>query len=69
MGFMAFCVLITRLSGYETIKSADENRIYQLTCPEEVKEYFKNYFADVRDREYFAVAYLDTKHQVIKTEK
>ena len=54
---------------YEIVKGADNNRVYQFTCPNETKEYFKNYFADVRDKEYFAVAYLDTKNQVIKTEK
>ena len=54
---------------YEVIKSADKDRVYQFTCPDEVKEYFKNYFADARDKEYFAVAYLDTKNQVIKTDR
>jgi hypothetical protein len=42
---------------YEIIKNADKDRVYQFTSPEEVKEYFKNYFADRRDKECVAVAY------------
>jgi len=54
---------------YEIVKNADENRVYLLNCPDDAKEYFKNYFADARDKEYFAVAYLDSIGQVIKTAK
>jgi len=54
---------------YETVKGADKNRVYQFADTDVSKEYFKNYFADNDGKEYFAVAYLDTQNQVIKTEK
>jgi len=52
---------------YEIIKSA-QSRIYQLDSPRTAKDYFRNYFADVKDKEHFATAYLDSQIQVIKTE-
>ena len=52
---------------YEMVKSAGD-RIYQLDSPDTAMDYFKNYFADKKDREHFAVTYLDTQLQVIKTE-
>ena len=52
---------------YEIVKSA-ENREYQLNSTDAAKDYFRNYFADVRDIEHFAVAYLDSQLRVIKTE-
>jgi len=52
---------------YEIVKSA-QSRVYQLDSANAARDYFRSYFADVRDKEHFAVAYLDTRTQVIKTE-
>jgi len=52
---------------YEIVKGA-ENREYQLDSTNAAMDYFKNYFADVKDKEHFAVAYLDTQLRVIKTD-
>ena len=52
---------------HEIVKSA-ENREYQLDSTTAAMDYFKNYFADVADKEHFAVAYLDTQNRVIKTD-
>jgi len=52
---------------YEIVKGA-ENREYQLDSSNAAMDYFKNYFADVRDKEHFAVAYLDPQMRVIKTD-
>ena len=52
---------------YETVKGA-ENREYRLDSTSAAMEYFKNYFADVKDKEHFAVTYLNTQLKVIKTD-
>jgi len=51
---------------YEIVKSA-EKKEYVLDSQEASMEYFKNYFADKKDKEYFAVTYLDVAFKVIKT--
>ena len=52
---------------YETVKSADKNRAYHLTCPDDAKAYFRNLFADELDKERFVAAFLNSKNRVIKT--
>ena len=52
---------------YEIIKGA-ENREYRLGSTTAAMDYFIHYFEGANDREYFAVAYLDTKHKIIKTD-
>jgi len=54
---------------YEVVKSADVSHVYQFNNPDTAKAYFKNYFADAEDKEYFATAFLDTQNRVIKTER
>lgn len=51
---------------FDNLKSYD--REYKLTSPKEACDYFKNRFADIRDKEYFSVTYLDTKNRVIDSE-
>lgn len=40
--------------------------IYKMTSPQVVGDYFKNKFNNIMDREYLAVAFLDTKNQIIE---
>jgi len=61
------CALFEFKNLYEIIKSA-QSRVYQLDSPSAAKDYFRNYFAGVKDREYFATTYLNAQIQVIKTE-
>jgi len=51
----------------ELVKRAD-NHIYHFNNPADAKEYFARYFADKREREHFAVAYMDVKNKLIKTD-
>jgi len=41
-------------------------QIYKVTDPQVIGEYFKNKFNNIMDREYLAVAFLDTKNQIIE---
>lgn len=41
-------------------------QIYKVTDPQVVGDYFKNKFNNIMDREYLAVAFLDTKNQIIE---
>jgi len=52
---------------YDMVKQGDKNKTYTLDSPEAAMEYFCNYFADTKDREYFVATYLNTKHDVITT--
>lgn len=40
--------------------------IYKITGPQDIGDYFKNKFTNIMDREYLAVAFLDTKNQIIE---
>jgi len=52
---------------YDIVKQGDKNKSYTLDSQEAAMEYFCNYFADTKDREYFVATYLNTKHDVITT--
>ena len=52
---------------YDIVKQGEKIKAYTLDSPDAAMEYFCNYFADAKDREYFVAAYLDTKHDVIAT--
>lgn len=41
-------------------------KIYKVTSPQIIGDYFKNKFNNIMDREYLAVAFLDTKNQIIE---
>lgn len=41
--------------------------IYKVTSPEVAGDYFKNKFKNIMDKEYLAVAFLDTKNQIIES--
>ncbi len=58
--------LRTMRNLFDNLKSYD--RDYRLASPQEACNYFKNRFADIRDKEYFSVAYLDIKNRVIDDE-
>ena len=51
---------------FDNLKSYD--REYKLSDPEAAASFFKNNFNDIRHREFFTVAYLDTKNRVIDFE-
>lgn len=40
--------------------------VYKITSPQIIGDYFKNRFNNIMDREYLAVAFLDTKNQIIE---
>ena len=52
---------------YETLKSAEKSREHSLSGTSEAMEYFKNYYADMNDKERFSVAFLDSHNRVIAT--
>lgn len=61
-----FKSLVELNSLYGNLK--DNNERYVMNSPDKVRNYFKNYHSDIKDKEYVGVSYLDTKLQVIKTE-
>ena len=54
-------------NAYETVKNADVRKEYILDSPYESKEYFKNYFADIADKEHVVAAFMDSGCKVITT--
>lgn len=50
---------------YETVKTSEKNRIYQLNTTEKAMDYFKGYFSDMKDKERICVAFLDGAHNII----
>ena len=54
-------------NAYEKVKQGEITKGYTLDSPDAAMEYFCNYFADAKDREYFVAAYLNNKHDVIST--
>ncbi len=69
--------LTTNQRELEKIKSINEmnnlysnlyqhKKIYKVTSPQIIGDYFKNKFNNIMDREYLAVAFLDTKNQIIE---
>jgi DNA repair protein RadC len=52
---------------YELVKQGEKSQTYTLDSPEAAMEYFCNYFADTKDREYFVATYLNTQHEVMAT--
>ena len=52
---------------YETIKSGEANKKYRISSTNDAQEYFINYYADVKDKEYVVAAYLTTNMDVIVT--
>lgn len=51
---------------YSNLKG--EQKKYTMNNPYNVQDYFSNYYPELKDKEYVACSYLDTKLQVIKTE-
>lgn len=51
---------------YSNLK--DNDRKYVMNSPYKAGDYFTNYYPELKDKEYVACSYLDTKLQVIKTE-
>ena len=54
-------------NAYEQVKHGDKDKVYKLGSRSAVMEYFCNYFADTKDKEYFVAAYLNTMHELITT--
>jgi len=52
---------------YETVKSADRRKEYILDSPDASKDFFKNYFADIADKEHVVAAFKNSNHKVIAT--
>ena len=52
---------------YEKVKQGEIAKNYTLDSADAAMEYFCNYFADTKDREYFVAAYLSNTHEVITT--
>jgi len=52
---------------YDLVKQGEINQVYALTSREAAADYFCNYFADKKDKEYFVAAYLNSCHEVITT--
>ena len=52
---------------YDLVKQGEKSKSYTLGSPEAAADYFCNYFADTKDREYFVATYLNNKHDVITT--
>lgn len=48
---------------YDNLK--DYSKGYQIDSPKKAQDYFRNYNMDIQDKEYFSVAFLDTKNQII----
>jgi DNA repair protein RadC len=53
-------------SLYNNLKLEDQER-YSITSSHKAVEYFKNYFADVKDKELFVCAFLDNQNNIIST--
>lgn len=69
--------LTTNQKQLDKIKSINEmnnlygnlyqhKQIYKITDPRDVGQYFQNKFNNIMDREYLAIAFLDTKNQIIE---
>ena len=56
-------------SLYAAIAEADGRQGYRIDSPESAKAYFTNYFADKREREILAAAFLDGSGEVIETKE
>ena len=54
---------------YDMVKQGEQSKNYTLDSQDAALEYFCNYFADTKDREYFVAAYLNSKHEVITTKE
>ena len=52
---------------YETVKRGEANKEYRMDSADSAKDYFRNYFADVKDKEYVVTAYLKANYAVIAT--
>lgn len=52
-------------SLYNNLKEEDR---YTINSSEKAGKYFRDYFSELKDKEYVACSYLDTKLQIIKTE-
>ena len=52
---------------YELVKQGENNKVYTLNSSRTAMEYFCNYFADTKDREYIVAAFLNTNLDVIAT--
>ena len=52
---------------YETVKSSEASKEYHIDSTDTAKDYFRNYFADTKDKEYIVAAYLNTNMNVIAT--
>jgi len=50
---------------YESLAYSEKNHVLNTT--ESAREYFKNFYSDKQDREYFSAAYLDINGGVIKS--
>lgn len=50
------------------ILSHEIRRDYILDSPKRISEYFRNYFSNIVDKEYFLVAFLDKHERIIKTQ-
>lgn len=52
---------------YTRIKLQEENKHYELNSSTKAGEYFKTYFADLKDKEHFLCAFLDSQNKIIAT--
>jgi DNA repair protein RadC len=52
---------------FDIAKSGEKNNEYNLSGTESARQYFRNFFADVRDKEHFAVAYLNSNLDLLTT--
>jgi DNA repair protein RadC len=52
---------------YETVKGAEKSREYVLSSTSDAMAYFKNYYADMNDKERFSATFLDSQNRVIAT--
>ena len=52
---------------YETVKQSELRNEYRLDSVANALDYFRNYFADIADKEHVAMAYLNTQKHIITT--
>lgn len=52
---------------YNRIKLQEQNKHYELNSSTKAGEYFKTYFADLKDKEHFLCAFLDSQNKIIAT--
>ena len=52
---------------YNRINLQEENKHYELNSSTKAGEYFKTYFADLKDKEHFLCAFLDSQNKIIST--